>query len=255
MTYREYYNLPEGSNATLRFLSKFDEVGSDFLAPANMGHAYSNEPKRTAVKIDFDTSQTTHMNHMFAYNSSLKGFDIDGMDTSNVTTMAYMFASCSGLAKFIGPKWNTSKVTNMENMFDNDNALRYFDISNWDTSKVTTFDSMIPGYVEYIGAINCGGLTAKNKYPLKSYSTCTALTETGGFIDAKMSWDDNYGLAKCPNLTYESCINILNGLHDFTGNGETPTSSQGVLKVHANFLTTVGDEITIGTNKGWSIQV
>ena len=34
---------------------------------------------------------------------------------------------------------------------------------------------------------------------------------------------------------------------------ETPTSSQGKLKVHQNFLNTVGDEISIGTSKGWSI--
>ena len=68
-----------------------------------------------------------------------------------------------------------------------------------------------------------------------------------------MNWNDNYGLVLCPNLTYQSCINILNGLYDFTGNGETPYSSQGKLKVHQNFLNAVGDEISIGTNKGWTI--
>ena len=65
--------------------------------------------------------------------------------------------------------------------------------------------------------------------------------------------DGTYSFDKTPNLTYESCINILNGLYDFTGNGETPASNQGKLKVHSNFLTTVGDEISIGTNKGWTI--
>ena len=63
----------------------------------------------------------------------------------------------------------------------------------------------------------------------------------------------DYNLNSLPNLTYESCINVLNGLYDFTGNGETPSSSQGKLKVHQNFLDKVGDEISIGTSKGWSI--
>lgn len=58
-----------------------------------------------------------------------------------------------------------------------------------------------------------------------------------------------------PNLTYESCISILNNLYDFTGNGETPNSSQGKLKVHQNFLGKVGDKISIGINKGWTITV
>lgn len=46
---------------------------------------------------------------------------------------------------------------------------------------------------------------------------------------------------------------LIEGLYDFTGNNQTPSSSQGKLKVHANFLAKVGDEISIGTNKGWTI--
>jgi hypothetical protein len=73
------------------------------------------------------------------------------------------------------------------------------------------------------------------------------LTEMGGFIGLKCNWDGGCGLDSCPNLTYQSCINILNGLADVTELGGR------TLKVHPNFLTTVGDEIGIGTNKGWTI--
>ena len=78
------------------------------------------------------------------------------------------------------------------------------------------------------------------------------LTDFGGLINLKASIT-SYAFNNLPNLSYESCINILNGLYDFVGNGETPTSSQGKLKVHQNFLDLVGDEISIGTNKGWTI--
>ena len=69
----------------------------------------------------------------------------------------------------------------------------------------------------------------------------------GGFIGLKCNWDSGNGLDSCPNLTYQSCINVLNGLADVTELGGRR------LKVHPNFLTTVGEEISIGTNKGWTI--
>jgi surface protein len=76
------------------------------------------------------------------------------------------------------------------------------------------------------------------------------LTDVGGWKNLKIDWNDNYGLVLCPKLTYQSCINILNGLYDFVGNGESTTKT---LKVNQNFLTTVGDEISIGVAKGWTI--
>jgi hypothetical protein len=46
---------------------------------------------------------------------------------------------------------------------------------------------------------------------------------------------------------------VLNGLFDFVSAGISPASNEGKLKVHQNFLNLVGDEISIGTNKGWTI--
>ena len=102
--------------------------------------------------------------------------------------------------------------------------------------------------------MNCISVTSSTSYPFCAfaYTAITGVTKMGGFL-MKASSNDNYGLVRYTNLDYESCINILNGLYDFTGNGETPTASQGKLKVHQNFLDLVGDEISIGTNKGWTI--
>ena len=79
------------------------------------------------------------------------------------------------------------------------------------------------------------------------------LTGFGGCLNLKCSLTNDGNLKRLPNLTYESCINILNGLYDFTGNGETPSSDQGKLKVAQSFIDKVGDEISIGVNKGWQI--
>lgn len=99
---------------------------------------------------------------------------------------------------------------------------------------------------------NCDCENLKSSPYQSIYSNLTYLTFHSGFPNCKYS-QTSYYYEKLPNLTYESCISILNNLYDFVGNGKTPTSSQGKLKVHANFLTTVGDDINIGIQKGWTI--
>lgn len=205
--------------------------------------------------------QSKDIGHMFNSCTSLS--DISALaewDTFNTTIMCNLFYYCSHLVD-ISPiaNWDTSNVTNMSNMFANCAGLvDATPIANWDTSSVTTFESMFSSntnlttipYMNCIKAESSTGYT--NKFPIGGYSEFSKLTNVGGFY-IKNSWNSNYGLNKCPNLTYESCINVLNALYDFTGNGETPTSTQGTLKVHSNFLNLVGDEISIATNKGWSI--
>ena len=172
-------------------------------------------------------------------------------DTSNVTDMRQMFYKCISLTSV--PQFDTSNVTDMNTMFSGCYYLS--SIPQFDTSNVTDMNQMFSGCddLRKLPPMDCSKITTN--YPL--FASATAgyehLTDVGGFLNIKSSWTSSYGLPKCPNLTYESCINILNGLYDFTGNGQTPTSSQGKLKVHKNFLTEVGDEISIGTNKGWTI--
>ena len=167
---------------------------------------------------DFDG--ITDMYGMFEYCSNLQTIPL--INTSNVTNMMSMFFSCNNL-QTISPL-NTSNVTAMSNMFNNCKNLRT--LPELDASKATNMASYFRN----------GG---------------SNLTDVGGWKNLKTNWNDNYSLAICPNLTYQSCINILNGLYDFVGNGSTETRT---LKVHQNFLTTVGDEISIGTAKGWVIN-
>ena len=253
MTFAEYYGFPEGTNVKMKYASYYDTVSSDFPCPSDMKYAFAYEKRKIMKEID--VSNVTNMSYLFYNCSNLMSIvGIGNWDVSNVTDMNSMFRDCRNLTSLDLSNWDTSKVTKMEYMFDNSNGLTSLDFSSWDTSNVTDMSSMLTNReLISFGAINCGGLTSKNKYPFKYYSNNTVLTYLGGFIDAKMSWDESYGLAQLPNLTYESCINVLNGLYDFASAGETPNSSQGKLKVHKNFLDLVGDEISIGTNKGWVI--
>lgn len=254
MTFNEYYGFPEGTNATHRYLlSSWYDFPTAQL-PANCGSLFSND--KAPYACPWDTSNVTDTNEMFLENNSL--VDISALaswDMSNVVNINYMFSYCNQLTD-VSPiyNWNTSKVTDMSYLFNYCSALKEVNLSNWDTSKVQRMDAMFVGCsaLESIGPIDCSS-AGKNYYPIHTYSNLDKLTHIGGFLNMKSSWDENYGLAKCPNLTYESCINVLDGLYDFTGHGETPNSNQGKLKVHQNFLDLVGDEITIGTNKNWTI--
>ena len=196
-----------------------------------------------------DFKDVTDMGHMFNNCSNLQTIPL--IDTSNVTNMEAIFSNCSNLQTI--PLLNTSNVTNMESMFSECRNLQT--IPSLDTSKVTGMYNMFHQCSSLVSlpALNAQSLNMPSYLGIFGYSDLPNLTDFGGFLNLKNSLTD-YSLTMLPNLTKESCINVLNGLYDFTGNGETPNSDQGHLKVHQNFLDKVGDEISIGTLKGWSIS-
>ena len=196
---------------------------TDWKGITDMARMFHNCSQLQTIPL-MDTSKVTNMELMFY--SCGKLVEIPLIDISNNTTMYQMFYSCGKLTTI--PQLNTVNVKNMSQTFYGCNSL--VSIPPLDARSVE-----------------------KQSYGLFGYGTLNNLTDFGGLIGLKASMDGTYSFDKTPNLTYESCINILNGLYDFTGNGETPASNQGKLKVHSNFLTTVGDEISIGTNKGWTI--
>lgn len=212
---------------------------------SNMFNACSNIQTIPLI----DTSNVTNMEQMFNFCSNLQTIPL--IDTSNVTKMKSMFNYCQNLQTI--PLLNTSNVTNMEQMFSNCTNLQT--IPSLDTSKVNSMYNMFSGCRSLVSipALNAQSLNMPSYIGIFGYSELPNITDFGGFLNLKCSLTNDGNLKKLPNLTYQSCINVLNGLYDFTGNGETPNSDQGHLKVHANFLTTVGDEISIGTNRGWVI--
>lgn len=138
-------------------------------------------------------------------------------------------------------------------------AITRFDL-NWPWSRVVNYSAMLNGVIsgskiEYLCELDATSVTSGYNplNVLNLYSDNPSLTYFGGFRNQKLSIDNTYFLAKCPNLTRESCLAIVGNLYDFTGNGETPTSTQGKLRVHANFLTALGDDVNIAISKGWTL--
>ena len=169
----------------------------------------------------------------------------DFYDFSNVVNYYYMFYNCTSLQTI--PELNTSNVTTMEYMFNGCKSLQT--IPAIDTSNVSNMKSMFyesPNFIS-IPPLNAGKISFDNYSGLFYFTTMNKLTDFGGLIGFKGNANNDYTFVRCPNLTYQSCINILNGLADVTELGGR------TLKVHPNFLNLVGDEISIGTNKNWTI--
>lgn len=223
----------------------------DFEGVTDMSYMFDN-CNSLITPPNFDNIEIHSAYNMFFACRGLKNIILT-FDSTYLTTTSQMFAHCNNLKEI--QLFTTSNVTDMSYMFDYCNSL--ITIPPFDTRNVNTMYSMFTYNCQSLISLpplNCIKVTPNN-YPIYTYSWSPLpnLTDVGGFINMKSNWDNDNGLAQCPNLTYESCINILNGLYDFTGNGETPTSSQGKLKVHQNFITAVGDEISIATNKNWTI--
>ena len=235
----------------LRFgYSTFTEVPEwvDFEGITDMSYMF-NDCGNLQVISEINTSNVSNMSYMFNGCNNLQ--TIPPIDTSNVTNMSYMFYYCNNLQTI--PPLNTSNVTNMYYMFGFCSSLQT--IPQIDTSNVTNMSSMLINCTSLVSlpALNAQKLDMPSYYGLFGYTELPKLTDFGGLLNLKCSLNNDDSFKRLPNLTYESCINVLNGLYDFTGNGETPNNNQGKLKVHPNFLTTVGDEISIGTSRGWTI--
>ena len=138
--------------------------------------------------------------------------------------MSIMFKSSDVLTSI--PEINTENVTKVNGMFEDCKLLQ--SIPLLDFGKVTDIGRFL------------------------GWSNIYSLTDLGGFAGLKIDWNDSNGLAICPNLTYQSVMNVLNNLYDFKANGDDTTTK--TLKLHSNSYNLLSaDDIAMANNKGWNI--
>ena len=211
---------------------------------------------RSLISIpQLDTSKVTKMSGMFYGCNSLT--TIPQLDTSNVTLMGEtemrppspwiptvetygMFQNCKSLTTI--PMLNTSNVTNMEKMFMGCTSLTT--IPQLDTSKLEGSRWMFD---------LCDNLVSVPRLDMSNNVACYGmfgqkgelrkLTDIGGLIGLK----DNLQLDKCPNLTHDSLMNVINDAADVTADPKTLTLGTENL----NKLTDA--DKAIATNKGWTL--
>ena len=193
-----------------------------------------------------DTAKTTNFNSMFYNCSSL--VTIPQLDTTNALYLAYMFRGCKALMRL--PLFDTKKVVNFHYMFRNCTSLKTVPPIN--TQSANNVSYMFYGCIGLtnLPLFNFGNVTNIGNF--FGTTEITTLTDLGGFENLKINWNDDYGLYKLPNLTYQSVLNVINNLYDFRDNGNTTTRT---IKLHPNSISLLSDkDIAIATNKGWIIS-
>ena len=175
---------------------------SKVILNKNSSYLFDNLTKVTEIDTkNFDTSNVTSMNFMFAGCSSLTSLDVSNFDTSNVTNMSFMFDECRSLTSLDLSKFDTSNVTDMSEMFRYCNSLTSLDLSNFDTSKVTNMVGMFD---------SCSSLTSLD---LSNFDTSNVTNMSWMFADCSSltSLDvSNFDTSKVTNMVgmFDSCSSL-----------------------------------------------
>ena len=229
---------------------KFKMITSTSNAPYTFA---SCSKLRDISGLEMDTSNVTNMSYMFDVCSKLT--TIPQFDTSNVTNMYGMFYDCYGLTTI--PQLDTSNVTNIGRMFYNcSNLIELSDfncvkVANFGTSATTSWIANC-NKLQKLGVVDCDSVTNIGYF---FGSVLNQLTDFGGCrnlgkASSVSNTNGSYFMAYAPNLTYESVMNVINGLYDRASAGLSVLT----LKLHANHLAMLSaDDIAIATNKGWTI--
>ena len=169
-------------------------------------------------------------------------------DASKIISTKSMFYGCISLTDV--PLFDTSKVLNAEAMFYDCSSLT--SVPQFDFSSLINAGQMFynTSKLQSVPLLDFGNVTVI--YDFFSYFGNNNLTDLGGFKNLKIDWDDNYGLSKCPNLTYESVMNVITNLYDFRANGDNKTTK--TLKISSNSMELLSDDDkALATNKGWTL--
>lgn len=233
-------NVGDNFNEYATAIDNISAGGSSKISIKDIGLKFGNATF-TEVPENFDFSGIKDLSEMFYNCKNLT--HIPEMNTENVTTMYRM---CYGTKIKTIPLLNTSNVKDISQMFYACKKLET--IPAIDTTNVTSMGSLFASCTNLTTVPPLRADSVSGNLGLFGYDILNNLINFGGLINIKANLSDNYGFIKCPNLSYESCINILNGLADVTDLGGR------TLKVHQNFLDLVGDKISIATNKGWVLQ-
>ena len=182
------------------------------------------------------------------------------INTSNGITFDNMYYDCNKAT--ILPSIDTSKAETMGSMYRGCTLLQVCPLTK--TSNCSDFNNALRDctYLTTIYELDFGKV---NKIQYMVYN-CNSLENVGGFKDLGKGFTQqsasytNYklDLSKSPSLTYESLMNIINGLYDLNltydvANGGTLYTQQLVLgTTNKNKLSS--EEIAIATDKGWVVS-
>lgn len=263
-----YYYDTELVYAPAIDVSNVTDAGNMFGSCSNLYYvpAYSFNSLKNADEVFINCSNVVNLNlsnwnmsnvkqclRLCKQCTSLKTVDVTGWDLTNYAySMDSWFYGCSSLAEIKGVEnWFVPKVTSLYSMFYGCSSLTSLELSNWVTNSITNLYYTFYGCKKLV-SLDISSWNLTNVTNTSSiFNNCNDLTNLQFGYDIKCSISFSYST----KLTVESLLSVLNGLYDFTGNGETPTSTQGRLTLGTTNLAKLTDEQkAIATGKGWVLN-
>ena len=169
------------------------------------------------------------------------------IETAGWTAMHDMFSDCYNMTCI--PRYDTSSVSGMHNMFSECYSLKTIPLL--DTSKVIDMEFM---FYNCISLTSLPTIDASKVRAVKGmFYGCDSLTDIKGLSNLGMydnlSGTDSLFSDYC-NLTYESLLNIVNGLYDRASAGYSVlTLRLGSI----NLAKLTDEEKAVATQKGWTL--
>lgn len=191
----------------------------------------------------FDFSGLEDWSELFYENFKLNKIDLNFNATP--TSMHSTFHSCISLNKIDLSKWDLSKNTNLYATFDSCTNLQELNLGKAETQNVQNFHRAFANCKELVSLqeLDASG----NNYDTPSYFDspfygAESLRHFGGFKNLSKTMN----VEQAP-LTYQSVLNILNGLAEGVTNKTIYFNQTNV-----NMLS--DEDIAIATNKGWTVS-
>lgn len=272
-------------NLNINVEPKIDPSNTPFLVPEGMKFTKSTIERFPDKWIWSDTANWTDFKFLFSECKNLK--EIPRIEIDNAETLESLFEYAGdGTVDLDLSYWKTAKTPKVDYMFENANfksvklspdfklkAINYMfyyydgkklDLSDWDMSEITSMQYCFYGtdleeltlgytpklrtlrntfssssYLRKLNTVQCANM--QDTY--NAFKGLYALKDFGGFKDLDYSID----ILQCYSLSYESLINILNGL-------KPVTSSKSIRFDQENVDMLTDDDIAIATSKGWTVS-
>lgn len=249
----------------------------DFNNVSDFNNMFMNCNSLKTVKSVISTSKPNTMNSMFMNCSSLT--TAPELDTLLCESMEGLFAYCTSLTT--APSYNLPMIGNLNEMYygckkltevgdicgyngsneENLTELHYVSNMFYFCTSLKVAPHIPTRYVTFFIEM-FGGCTSLETVPEYDASNavniqnmfygCENLTNFGGLKNLKIDCV-NSGLEECYGLSYESLLNIINGLYNFRANGDNTTTR--TIKLNYNSVGLLSDDdIAMATAKGWVIS-
>ena len=229
----------------------------------------------TTINADLDDA-FGESTRSFMFDSCISLVEAPEIDTILTTDMTAMYQNCESLEKV--PSYNIDVCASLSNMFTScHNLVEVGDFTTYsggEASELLTVCDMFYGCSSLVQAPNiptknvedfdgmfwnCSALETVPEYDFSNansvvniFNGCYNLTNFGGFKNIKINLPDNCGLVQCWKLSYETLINIINGLYNFRANGDNTTTR--TIKLNYMVISKLTeDDIAMATSKGWVI--